>query len=171
MNTSRTQHIFELPKPFFIFVVISINMPVEGLPSSSENMVNTLLKEKSLSSFRTEGRSSNTVMVLRLSARTAQHSATSPPAPPFGTSVRHKLTETGEGQRRTKIKSRTKRQGIMQSSHHLVHFFQPRPVYLMKSTTALLNLCHTDNKTWTTHHTSSLTVHVKHEKSCRNINR
>jgi len=49
-------------------------MLVEGLPACVENLLNTLLEEKSLSSFRIQGLGINTVVVLHPSAWTSQQS-------------------------------------------------------------------------------------------------
>ena len=48
-------------------------MPVEGLPSSLEAMLNALLAENPVSSFKVEAGASRTVLVLRFSSTTGQH--------------------------------------------------------------------------------------------------
>jgi len=48
-------------------------MPVEGLPSSLEAMLNALLAENPVTSFKVEAGASRTVLVLRFSSTTGQH--------------------------------------------------------------------------------------------------
>ena len=50
-------------------------MPVEGMQYPLENMLKTLLQEKSLSSFKIEGWVSKTVLILRILTSTGQSSA------------------------------------------------------------------------------------------------
>jgi len=48
-------------------------MPVQGLPSSLEAMLNAMLQENSVTSFKVEAGASRTVLVLRFSSTTGQH--------------------------------------------------------------------------------------------------
>jgi len=48
-------------------------MPVQGLPSSLEAMLNAMLQENSVTSFKVEASASRTVLVLRFSSTTGQH--------------------------------------------------------------------------------------------------
>ena len=61
-------------------------MPVDGLPSTLEGMLNTVLKERSVSSFRIGGRGDQTVVTLRLTPM----NSTRPPMTQNTTAYRRK---------------------------------------------------------------------------------
>ena len=57
---------FELPNFHRLYLTNAVVMPVEGLPSAAESVLNALLKDHHETSFKLEGRGKSNIFVLRL---------------------------------------------------------------------------------------------------------
>ena len=146
-------------------------MPVEKLPFSLESMLSILLEGKSLSSFNDnkniEGRCSNTVVILRLSTPTGQHSRLATSQRYLSLRLSDTRSQRREQGRRLQSKSRTKG-ASGQSSSPSGLFLPALPTLFLKSTTPLQ---HQPNrlqyKSRTRRHAASPSVHVNRARECR----